>query len=248
MTDVQLIVQNPVVGVEVNPQGGLDVTVNPTNPPGPQGEKGDKGDTGDVGQTGPIGRGYDGLTSATNTSVGTGTKNFQVNQAFGTNAFVVGQLVRVIATSNTNAWMIGKITQYGTNGAFQVDVSYNGNTGTFNSWRIVPSGEKGDTGATGAAGMNWRGAYNSATAYAINDVVSLNGTSYIARAPVTNVNPVTGTASWNPVAVKGDPGPANLYIQPNQPAFTVGQPAIWVQTGLGESGQDQTIHLYDGVA
>jgi len=47
--------------------------------------------------------------------------------------------------------------------------------------------------------MVWRGAYNNATAYTIDDAVSLNGTSYICIAATTGNTPPNATY-WNVLA------------------------------------------------
>jgi hypothetical protein len=52
--------------------------------------------------------------------------------------------------------------------------------------------------------MTWRGPWSSSTAYAINDAVVLNGTSYLATAANTNDPPPS--AAWDALAQKGDQG------------------------------------------
>ena len=47
-----------------------------------------------------------------------------------------------------------------------------------------------------------------------------------------------------PEGPRGIPGPQNLHVGPVQPIFT--QPGLWVQTGLGVSGNDFTIWIEDG--
>ncbi len=63
------------------------------------------------------------------------------------------------------------------------------------TWEDVPAG---------AGGLVWRGAWSSATAYVINDAVSINGATYIAVANNTNSQPPS--ANWNTLAAKGDTG------------------------------------------
>lgn len=55
--------------------------------------------------------------------------------------------------------------------------------------------------------MNWRGAYSSATAYAVDDVVSYAGASYICIAAGTNRTPSGQPSYWSVVSAKGDTGP-----------------------------------------
>jgi len=95
-----------------------------------------------------------------------------------------------------------------------------------------PAGAKGDAGATGATGpagtagakgdkgdkgdgFTFVGAWNVATTYAINQVVTAGGSTYLALKASTAVDPVTDTsATWTLLAAKGadgakgDTGPA----------------------------------------
>jgi len=74
-------------------------------------------------------------------------------------------------------------------------------------------GETGETGATGAAGTNgtdgasfvWEAAYVAETSYAVNDVVSYNGSSYICKFASTGNLP-TNTTYWDLMAQKGADG------------------------------------------
>lgn len=58
------------------------------------------------------------------------------------------------------------------------------------------------------AGLTYRGEWSGATPYVVNDRVSLNGSSYLAKASNTNVNPSTDTSHtyWDAGGVKGDAG------------------------------------------
>lgn len=69
-----------------------------------------------------------------------------------------------------------------------------------------PQGPIGPAGAQGTQGMNWRGAYSSATYYAVDDVVSYGGSSYIAIVASNNRTPSAQPSFWSPVSVKGDTG------------------------------------------
>lgn len=57
-------------------------------------------------------------------------------------------------------------------------------------------------------GFTPQGAWSSATAYVANDLVSYNGSSYIAIQASTNQNPASATAYWMISASKGDTGAA----------------------------------------
>ena len=50
--------------------------------------------------------------------------------------------------------------------------------------------------------FNWKGTYNAGTAYAIDDVVSYNGSSYVAKTATTGNLP-TVTANWDLMSQKG---------------------------------------------
>src|SRR5437016_125783 len=66
---------------------------------------------------------------------------------------------------------------------------------------------KGQQGNPGPAGTSfiWRGAWSSATAYAVNDVVSFNGSTYICISANTNHDP-TDVTRWALMAQQGGPG------------------------------------------
>ena len=53
--------------------------------------------------------------------------------------------------------------------------------------------------------LNWKGAYNAGTAYAIDDVVSYNGSSYVAKTATTGNLP-TVTANWDLMSQAGTNG------------------------------------------
>lgn len=55
----------------------------------------------------------------------------------------------------------------------------------------------------GSIKFNWRGAYNNSTAYAVDDVVSSAGSSYVCILASTG-NAVTNTTYWNVFAEGGD--------------------------------------------
>jgi hypothetical protein len=86
---------------------------------------------------------------------------------------------------------------------------------------IGPTGPPGPTGATGPAGpqgLNWKGMWSNTTAYAVNDGVQFNGTSYISIQAGTGHQPDTNPTFWNVLAQTGAPGPAG----PSGPAGPVG--------------------------
>lgn len=64
--------------------------------------------------------------------------------------------------------------------------------------------------AAAAVGFTPRGAWSSGSSYAVNDVVSLSGSSYLAIQASTNQNPATQTAYWLVLAAKGDTGSGDV--------------------------------------
>src|SRR5438105_1862518 len=71
-----------------------------------------------------------------------------------------------------------------------------------------PQGVQGSTGAIGPAGVNWRNTWNSGTAYAVNDGVGFNGSSYMSIQAGTNQQPDTSPAFWSLLAQEGAAGAA----------------------------------------
>ncbi len=81
-----------------------------------------------------------------------------------------------------------------------------------------PAGAQGKTGPTGP-GFVFRDAWTNTTQYALNDVVTENGSSWVAVQANQNVNPSTdGGTNWQLMAAKGDVGPTG----PQGPAGTTG--------------------------
>ena len=54
--------------------------------------------------------------------------------------------------------------------------------------------------------FNWKGAYNSSTAYVVDDVVSLSGSSYVCIQAGTNKNPASQSAYWEQMSSEGTNG------------------------------------------
>jgi hypothetical protein len=76
------------------------------------------------------------------------------------------------------------------------------------------SGPAGAAGAPGAVGIIWAGPWGSGTPYVATDAVSFNGSSYLALAPSTGVQPDTHPSTWALLALAGATGP----IGPEGPA------------------------------
>jgi hypothetical protein len=90
-----------------------------------------------------------------------------------------------------------------------------------------PMGPTG-TGAPGPAGptLNPRGEYNPATIYARLDLVSLNGSSWIAMQSVQGVTPSASAPQWMPSAERGAAGSAGSTIAPINFAFGDASPRV----------------------
>lgn len=72
---------------------------------------------------------------------------------------------------------------------------------------VGPAGPQGPEGPQGPAGtLNWRGAWDSATEYNEDDAVEHEGSSWVALATSTNVEPGTDGTAWSLSASKGDTG------------------------------------------
>lgn len=84
----------------------------------------------------------------------------------------------------------------------QGDVGPTGATGP-----TGPTGPTGATGPTGPPGLTWRGAWDAAVAYAVNDAVTYAGASYRRLVAGTTATAPSGDpANWELLAAKGDVG------------------------------------------
>ena len=61
-------------------------------------------------------------------------------------------------------------------------------------------------GATGAVGLTYRSAWNSSTVYAINDLVTWQGSSYLALTANTTRQPDTSPSDWSLLTPQGATG------------------------------------------
>lgn len=176
---------------DTGPQGATGPT-GPTGPEGPEGPTGPQGPTGAQGPTGPTGatgpQGEKGLNWQGAWGSGTG---YQIDDAVEHNG---SAYVSLTVHSNSEPpsadWeLLASKGDQGPTGA-------QGPQGN--------QGPTGDTGPQGPEGLIWQGAWNSGTAYDIDDAVSHNGSSYICTAGHTNSEPPS--ANWNTLASKGDAG------------------------------------------
>src|SRR5205085_854599 len=112
-----------------------------------------------------------------------------------------------------------------------------------------PQGSQGATGGTGPAGLTWRDAWNSSTAYAVNDAVNFNGSSYISIQPGTNLEPDTNPSFWSLLSLQGATGAtgatgAQGQIGPVGPQGPQGSQGLTGATGAtGTTGPQGPIGL-----
>lgn len=201
---------------------GIPAEIGPQGPAGPQGEqglqgiqgeKGDKGDPGDTGPQGPQGiqgikgdqgdQGIQGLKGDKGDTGDTGPQGLQGIQG-----------IQGIKGDKGDKGDTGDTGPAGPAGADGAD------------------GADGATGAKGDKGLVWRDAYSSGTAYAVDEAVSYNGSSYICVATSTG-NAPTNTTYWSLLAQKGADGTGG---------GGAGTGDVVGPTGAGDSG----IALFDG--
>lgn len=72
---------------------------------------------------------------------------------------------------------------------------------------IGPPGPPGSPGPVGPSTLNYRGAWDSGTAYATNDWVTFGGETWVAIAPSTNFRPDLFPAKWVVLSIESPPGP-----------------------------------------
>ncbi len=73
---------------------------------------------------------------------------------------------------------------------------------------VGPAGPPGPPGADGSSGLNFRGAFSSTVQYFIKDLVTFNGSGYVALTnPPVGTLP-TDTVHWTALVLQGAPGPA----------------------------------------
>lgn len=157
------------------------------------------------------------------------------------------------AWSNSAAYVIDDIVSI--NGSAYICILANTNqsppNGTY--WQLLASkgtdGTNGTNGTNGAKGMNWKGTYNPATAYVLDDAVAYNGASYICIQAGTGKQPDTNPTYWAILAQKGGDGAGvmyavgDIYITENaatDPAVRFG--GTWIRYAAGRVlvGYDST--------
>ena len=85
--------------------------------------------------------------------------------------------------------------------------------------------------------FNWKGAWNSATSYVVDDVVSLSGSSYVCIQAGTNQNPSTATAYWEQMSSAGTNGTDLTTTLTTQGDIVYRDGSGLARLGAGTSGQ-----------
>jgi len=98
-----------------------------------------------------------------------------------------------------------------------------------------PKGATGLQGATGSPGLVFLGAWSDTTAYVIGDVVSYNGSSYVASATNTDVNP-SNNSDWGVLASAGAAGSLVYYQSPTGFSLTTGSNLVMVDAVAAAAG------------
>jgi hypothetical protein len=187
--------------------GGADGLVGPVGLLGPQGlpgVQGPKGDQGLVGVTGPQGllgpigpSGADGLQGPVGPAGPVGLQGPKGDQglagATGPQGASGSQGLQGVQGTNGAQGPAGADGPQGLQGP-------TGDRG--------PIGPTGDTGASGAAGprgdgFTFRGAWDTATAYRVNDVATQDGSAYVARNDSVGLDPQLPGTAWALLAARG---------------------------------------------
>ena len=184
----------------------------PTGPPGaigPIGPQGPQGSTGPQGPQGPAGPAGQGLNL---TGTWSAINSYSIGDVVAYNGSSYASLVAANhgQTPDTSPayWMLlaarGPAGATGTAGP-QGPAGAPGATGS--QGPTGPQGPAGPTGAAGAPGMNFRGQWSPSVFYSINDAVSFDGSTFLALAANSNLQPDQSAQSWTVIAQAGSQGP-----------------------------------------
>ncbi|HEC5301839.1 TPA: hypothetical protein QCG78_004421, partial [Enterobacter asburiae] len=112
-------------------------------------------------------------------------------------------------------------------------------SGTSPNQQITFKIPKGDIGATG---LDWKGPWDAAADYVVDDVVSYDGNSYFCLAANTNSAPtgLSDDPNWAVLSLRGGAGPANVLTIGTVDTLSPGESASATITGTSPS---QTLNL-----
>src|SRR5271170_752337 len=168
----------------------LDVALASVGPAGPAGAVGPQGSAGPAGATGQAGpQGPQGIQGP----AGASGLNFQG---------AYGALV---------SYALDDVVTFGGSSFVSLSAGNKGNTpGVTSQWAVLA---QGGTGTGGGVGVAYQGTYASAANYALNDIVSYQGSSYISLVSANHGNtPSASPGQWGVMALGavGAPGPQGL--------------------------------------
>jgi hypothetical protein len=227
---------------DTGPQGPIGMT-GPQGVQGPIGMTGPQGSTGATGQQGIQGiQGEKGLNWKGLWSASTG---YMTDNAVSYNgsSWIAKQANTNVAPVEGATWTL--VAQKGDTGpqglqgiqGIQGQQGPVGNTGSQgpqgNQGLQGVQGIQGVQGVQGLKGLNWKGTWSNDDNYAVDDAVSYNGSSWIAKQANLNITPVEGV-SWTLVAQKGDTGAIGVQGQQG-PQGTQG--IAGVQGPIGATGE-----------
>jgi hypothetical protein len=184
---------------------GLQGPEGPAGPAGATGAMGPQGPSGGAGPQGPAGaNGLSVLSGATDPTAAVGVDgDFYINTAAST---IFGPKIALVWPAGVS--LIGAAGPPGPAGA-------TGATGAIGPQGLQgaagPTGPQGPTGVAGTngSGFDFRNAFDATASYAINDVVTYNGSTYVAiaaSAGPNNPTPNTNASGWSVMAQEGATG------------------------------------------
>jgi hypothetical protein len=230
------------------PQGikGDTGPIGPQGPVGLTGSQGAKGDTGPIGPQGPIGlTGAQGLIGLTGPQGAKGDTGVAGPQGVKGDSGPIGPQGPIGLTGTQGLiGLTGPQGAKGETGATGVagPQGPKGDTGSAGIQGVQgvigstgPQGPIGPIGPEGPIGLNWRGPWNYYLAYATKDVVTYDGTTYIALAPsANNPAPPNSPGEWAVLASRGAQGTQGPI------GLTGGQGVQGIQGPKGDTGATGT--------
>jgi hypothetical protein len=137
-----------------------------------------------------VGIGYYNETSATSTTIGTGSKTFTVTIPVTSTAFTVGTRVRVAYAVTPSNFMEGVITAFTTT-SMTVNVDATGGSGTYANWTISVAGIAGANSTVG--GSTTQIQYNNAGNFGGVPLLTYNGSTLAMTGSTIDSTVIGGT-------------------------------------------------------
>jgi hypothetical protein len=214
---------------------------------GSQGVAGPMGTTGQAGPQGPAGAtGSQGAPGDDGLSVLSGASDPATTVGVNGDFYINTATSKIFGPKVAGNWPTG-VSLIGPTGP-QGPTGVTGTIGAAGSaGPIGPQGAAGPTGppgATGAAGTNgsgfdFRNAFNASASYAIDDVVTYNGSTYVAIAASSgpsNPTPDTNASGWSVMAQEGTPGATGTAGSAGAPGATGSQGPVGPTGTSGPQG------------